>query len=237
MHGNVIGTPVGELRTPDHSLTLRTRDLVRALQPLYDKLYEASMPLHPPWPTHDHPDPEHVGGFAHLDHEQANLVVPVNVSGNAIAIGGPAHADAGGAKAIGAAPSPVDTSGYGGFASGNQTSVDATVPVVIAGNAAALLGKATSTGDSNTAASSGGPITTEGEKGTLSGNVIALPATLTAAATANTTELLGTAKTNGHHRITTTTGGRSTSTQGTDPLSGNVIRPVTNLTIHLHPSR
>jgi hypothetical protein len=225
VRGNTIGTVLGPLALPDASFTLATDPLIAPAEPLYERLYEASMPLHPPWPTPSHRNPEHVGGFVHLDHEQANAVVPVNISGNAIALGGPANADAGNATASGAAPSPVDTSGYNGFASGNQTAADVDAPVAVTGNALAVAGNAHSTGDSSTSAYSGGPISTEGRRGRASGNVIELAVTPILRVTGTHTQVLGLASSDGHSSVNSGAGGSDSSTRGADPLSGNVIRP------------
>jgi trimeric autotransporter adhesin len=226
--GNVVGTPAGPLTLPAITTGLDTRSLTDPLDPAYEKLYETSMPLHPAWPTPDHPDPEHVGGFAHLDHEQVNVVVPVNVSGNALALGGNATTDTGG-TAVGAAPSPVDTSGYGGFVSGNEVAVDGALPVSVSGNALGLAGNARTTGSSDTSALAGGPVATEGENGVVSGNIVAVPVSGAARLTGNSASLLGGAESTGQHRVGSTAGGATGTTRGSDPLSGNVERLGTTL--------
>jgi hypothetical protein len=222
---NAIGTPLGQLNLPEISTQVSTAPAMHAVQPLYDNLYMASMPLHPPWPTPDHPDGGHVGGFFHLDHTQANAVIPVNISGNAIAAGGDATVGAVQANSVAAAPSPAAGSGYHGLVSGNMEAVDAALPIAITGNAVGIKGNALTAANSTTAASSGGALHTEGANAFGSGNALALPVAAPVHLSGNKAGLLGETQSTGSNQVSASASGPVTSTKGTDPLSGNVINP------------
>ena len=110
----------------------------------------------------------------HLSGNQINvdLVVPIDLSGNAIAVLGKAAATNDSSQSYGN-HNDVQTSGAGGAISGNVVDADWALPVQITNNAIALLGKATAEGTSSQEAWATGDIVTDGDHSLLGGNVVA----------------------------------------------------------------
>jgi trimeric autotransporter adhesin len=102
----------------------------------------------------------------------ADLVIPFDVSGNAIAVLGKAETTNESAQAYGW-DHDAETSGRGGFISGNVADADWALPVQVTNNAVAAVGRASASGTSSQEAWSTGDIVTDGSHGALSGNVVA----------------------------------------------------------------
>ncbi|HEY3749376.1 MAG TPA: hypothetical protein VGL80_09265 [Pseudonocardiaceae bacterium] len=154
------------------------------------------------------PDSRPVGA----NRAKADVVVPVDVSGNAIAAG--------------RAPGPL---------AGNVVEVNHSAPVQITGNAVGVAGTATSINDASQSATAGGDTTTNGTGGTGAGNVGAVPVALPVEVTDQAVSGAGNANSAGRDTVTAK-GGDNTrrgyrgwdyvDTNG-DPstLSGNAVVP------------
>jgi hypothetical protein len=101
---------------------------------------------------------------------RVDVVVPVDVSGNAIAAGGPAAVQNNSDQNV-SDPDPVITGFDPGALTNNVVAVNYALPVQIANNAVGAAGNATSNGSANQSATTGGDIVTNGSRRTLSGNV------------------------------------------------------------------
>ncbi|MFL6143880.1 MAG: beta strand repeat-containing protein [Labedaea sp.] len=101
-----------------------------------------------------------------------DLVVPVNVSGNAIALGGDAVAQ-GTSDQSAAVSRPQVADGAGGTLAGNVVDLDYALPVQVTGNAISGIGNAYACSTSTQSAAATGDIMTDGRGGTLAGNVVA----------------------------------------------------------------
>ncbi len=101
-----------------------------------------------------------------------DLVVPVDISGNAIAVLGHAETTNDSAHSY-ASDDDVVTRGTGGFISGNVVDLDWALPVQVTNNAVAGLGTASAEGTSSQEASATGDIVTDGAHSFLGGNVVA----------------------------------------------------------------
>lgn len=99
-----------------------------------------------------------------------DLAVPIDVSGNAIALGGPANVESTDSQSY-SHSSPVSTSGDGALA-GNVVGLDWALPLQVTGNALALGSEATSTSTSSQDTSVGGDVSSSGDGGALAGNVL-----------------------------------------------------------------
>ncbi|MEO6086988.1 MAG: hypothetical protein ABIQ18_28140 [Umezawaea sp.] len=108
---------------------------------------------------------------------QPNAVVPINICGNAIAAGGNAAVDTTCSQKV-TQPDAVLTDGSNGTLAGNVVAVGLAIPAQITGNAVAVLGNAYAHTSADQSASTGGDITTSGERGTLSGTIVAVQGAL-----------------------------------------------------------
>ncbi|GLY67495.1 beta strand repeat-containing protein [Amycolatopsis taiwanensis] len=100
-----------------------------------------------------------------------NVVVPIQITGNAIGLLGNASADSDSMQTY-AHRTDVHTSGAGGGVSGNAVSLDWALPVQIAGNGIGVAGRGRATGSATQAAAATGNVSTSGSHGGLSGNVV-----------------------------------------------------------------
>ena len=201
---NVVGGPGGPYTTPCVHETVST-DQVLAVVP-------QDLPL-----AGQSGDDHLRGNRGHL-----NLVVPVHVAGNAVAMGEDAVAD-GSSDFVYHRPDPVYTDGDAGAFAGNVLAGDAVVPLVATGNALGILGNAYSEANSTTDVSSGGDVYTNGDHGPFAGNVLAPAFALPFQASGNGAGLAGTGVATGRHSLTTTSGGDIGTTGQDNLLSGNVV--------------
>ena len=203
---NVVGTPVGPYTAPCTHWVLSSDQLTAV---------PAGMPV----------AAEVVEQYGRGNRGRANVMVPLDVSGNAFAMGGDAESSASSYHAdYSMRPIRTDSS-YGPFA-GNAVAGDAAVPVVVTGNAGSALGTATSSSDTTTIASSGGGIETDGRGGPLSGNVfteeVATPVQFSGNALAAPT---GRSSVSGSQAVAAASGGDVHTAGDVGPLSGNVGGP------------
>ncbi|MEU0880125.1 chaplin family protein [Lentzea sp. NPDC005914] len=102
---------------------------------------------------------------------QAHVDVPINICGNAIAVLANTEA-AGDCTQETHRDGTIVTDGAGQALAGNVVAVNHILPVQITGNAIAAGGNAATSTDASQVSTTGGPITTSGEKGAVSGNVV-----------------------------------------------------------------
>jgi trimeric autotransporter adhesin len=121
-----------------------------------------------------------------------DLVVPIDLSGNAIAAGGDVAVANTSDQAVTVAR-PQETSGKNDFLAGNVADLDYALPFQITGNAVSAVGNAASTNSSSQQSAAIGDIKTDGTGGTVSGNVVAPQGATPVQATGNAISGLGTA--------------------------------------------
>jgi trimeric autotransporter adhesin len=187
VHDNAIGTPFGQMNTPNvkRDITVSADELTKKLpagkaaalgkaplaktQGLAGKAQGLAAPLAEKLPA------SRVAPKAHDlfrgNKVTGHLVAPIEIAGNAIAAGGDAHVDATSTEND-TDYSPVWTDGADDVLAGNVVNLDWALPIRISGNAVAALGKATTNFVSNNTTVSGGDIVTKGTNGVVSGNVV-----------------------------------------------------------------
>ncbi|HET9142136.1 hypothetical protein [Actinophytocola sp.] len=193
---NVVGTPVGPVRTPRAARTVAIRP-----ESLTGGCATGCAPVRG-------------------NRVAADLVVPVDVSGNALALGGDACVRNSSAQHVGTAR-PVRTSGHGPL-SGNAAVLDWAVPVQVTGNAVGALGDACTASHSTQHAEALGDITTGGRGGTLAGNVLAGHGATPVQVTGNALAVLGGATSVSQASTGGVAGGSIVSTGSGGAGSGNV---------------
>lgn len=195
------------------------------VEPAADKVNattaKAGVPPLPPLPTMSVPQ---VDGAFEGNRVDGDLVVPVDVSGNAVALLGAASTENESSQSYGDNESVV-TDGSGGFLAGNVVDLDWALPVQITGNAISGLGAAetTSIASQDTAATS--DVTSDGSDGVLSGNVLAGHWATPVQGNGNAIAVAGDSQADATADTTATSGG-TVLTSGADSLgSGNIGAP------------
>ncbi|HEY1573804.1 MAG TPA: hypothetical protein VGG05_20850 [Pseudonocardiaceae bacterium] len=122
------------------------------------------------------PDLQSVGGRTGLfrgNRVVADVVVPVQICGNAIAAGGDASESAVCAQTAGHSD-PITTNGDDEALAGNVVAANGTIPVQVTGNAIAAAGNAVAHSVAGQSGTTGGNIRTSGDAGVVSGTVAAI---------------------------------------------------------------
>ncbi|MGQ0839529.1 beta strand repeat-containing protein [Actinokineospora sp.] len=101
-----------------------------------------------------------------------HLVVPIDISGNAIAAGGDAAVENDSTQTAGHTHDITTDGAHSGFA-GNVVGLDYALPVQITGNALAAFGTAETYNTATQSAVADGGIETDGNHGSLAGNILA----------------------------------------------------------------
>lgn len=114
------------------------------------------------------------------------------------------------------------TSGQDGSISGNVASAQALPIAQVFGLAAAGTGLVHGTGQNDTVATSGGDIATNGDRGSISGNLLDVPAAAVAQVFGDAAAIGGTATGLGPNETTAVTGGMDTTSGKSGNLSGNL---------------
>jgi hypothetical protein len=200
---NAVGTPVGQVRPPSVDRAVGTDDLTGG-PPRAISTPAAGVP-------------GTGGGSSALRSNRArtDVVVPVDVSGNAIAAGGDTSVvnrsdqDAG-------RGGPVLAGWEQGPLTGNVIGAHHAAPVQVTGNAVGLVGDATSRNDATQSATTGDNTTTTGARRTLGGNVLAEQGATPVQVNGNAIAGAGGA----HTRSTTASTATSDGTIGTDGAGG-----------------
>ncbi|RZS37664.1 small secreted domain DUF320 [Herbihabitans rhizosphaerae] len=172
---NAIGTPFGQKDLPniDRDITISGEQLTGALpKPAADAAAPVTDQLRKATSAAAHGKAAKAAGDPFRGNRvDGDLVAPIDISGNAIALGGNAEVqNTSSQQAYNS--SPVTTDGTSGPIAGNVVNLDWTQPVQITGNAGSLIGNAKSTNTSEQSAGNGGDVTTDGTGQPLSGNVL-----------------------------------------------------------------
>lgn len=180
---NAIGTPLGQYNLPGYHHTFTTPDVTKVLpqqaaKPLNKVASRVTGPLQQAVQHHSLARPADTTQAAAPDDPtrgnriSGDLAVPVDVAGNAIALGGPAQVTNDETHDY-SHSSPVVSNGDGGFLAGNVIKLDWALPIQITGNAVGAGGAATATSHSQQSTSVGGDVMTSGDGGGLAGNILA----------------------------------------------------------------
>ncbi|TDQ05209.1 beta strand repeat-containing protein [Labedaea rhizosphaerae] len=222
---NVVGTPMGPKTLPaiNREATLSTDDVTNAL-PTQAK--SAAAPVTKDVTAKAAPIMNKAGNNV-LGHDvfrgnrvNADLVVPVDVSGNAIALGGKAQTTNDSSQAADT-DRPVTTQGRHTLLGGNVVDADWAAPVQVTGNAVSALGVANTHNYSSQEASSTGDIQTDGTKGVLSGNLVAPQFATPVQVTGNAVTGAGKASAVNESDSSATSGGTLAANGNHALLSGN----------------
>lgn len=190
---NAIGTPVGEFKAPGFNRTIGTGDLTGSQSggPAPEGLSTDALPTRAlptralpvgqvaaqanPLIRRAHPALQGLGGpdLFRGNKLDADIVVPVDICGNAVAAGGDAYEDGMCGQDI-TRPDPITTDGDHQTLAGNVVATNGAIPVQVTGNAVSIVGDAFARSISGQSANTGGDIRTSGEGGTLSGTVGAI---------------------------------------------------------------
>ena len=153
-----------------------------------------------------------------------DVVVPVDISGNAIAVLGKAETTNDSSQTYGH-NHDATADGRGGFISGNVVDVDWALPVQITNNAVAAVGKASASGTSSQEAWSTGDIVANGSHSVLGGNVVAPQGATPVQVDGNAVSGVGFADADSQADTSAESGG-SILTSGADSLGGGNAAPV-----------
>lgn len=197
---NAIGTPFGQFDGPSVHRNVSTGDVTGGVQAAKvtnqalptgnlptGSLPTGSLPSVPtgsvgtiagqtnPLMTQAQPALQSAGGHSLFRGNKivANVVVPVEICGNAVAVGGDAYEDATCSQVAGH-QQPITTSGRGDALGGNVVAANPAVPVQVTGNAVGAVGNAFARSVAGQSATTGGDVRTDGDGGTLSGTIAAL---------------------------------------------------------------
>ncbi|WP_433266793.1 hypothetical protein ACQPZF_41825 [Actinosynnema sp. CS-041913] len=159
---------------------------------------------------------------------------PVAVSGNAVAVGSNANSRST-TKQDATAGGDITTSGPDSSLSGNITTAQESLPAQVTNNAVAAGGMATSTSTADSTATSGGALTTNGDRGTGTGNVVGAPVASLVTVNGNGVTAVGNADTQAANTSTATAGDQKVARNGAlrwidtsgenGTLAGNVTEP------------
>ncbi|WP_026316548.1 beta strand repeat-containing protein [Actinokineospora enzanensis] len=214
VHDNAIGTVLGDSRLPDVNRTISTspRELLNATPvgalatPVLDDASERLL----------------TGTDAPLRGNKivGDVVVPVDVSGNAIALTGDAESTTDSTQTT-ELSTPVGTSGEDRAIAGNVVDLDYAAPIQVTGNAIGAIGNAKTHNTASQTTTADGDITTDGQYGTLAGNVVAPQLTTPVQGNGNAVAVIGNADAVSDTTSTSTVGGVIRTDGGQSTLSGN----------------
>ncbi|MCE7005126.1 hypothetical protein LWC34_20175 [Kibdelosporangium philippinense] len=157
----------------------------------------------------------------------ASVAGPVQVFGNAATGGGISKATAI-KKTIVKSGGEAHAKGTGGAGSGNVAAVPVALPTQVYGAAAGVLGKATAWAEGDTSSTSGGMIFTDGQAGTVNGNVASVPLAGAAQVFGDAAGVASIVNATGENTTDATSGGDVTTNGDDGSISGNVasVQPV-----------
>ncbi|MFD5825844.1 beta strand repeat-containing protein [Lentzea sp. NPDC060358] len=153
---------------------------------------------------------------------QGHLDVPINICGNAIAVLANAESTADCTQYT-HRDGTIVTDGEGQALTGNVVAVDHVLPVQITGNGIAAAGKATTYGTAEQVSTTGGDITTNGDRGAISGNVIAERGATPVQITGNGVGAVGIAEVNSAANTFASSEGDVTTSGDNSSISGNTV--------------
>jgi hypothetical protein len=171
---NAIGTPLGQLNVPGFHAVVSTKPVTAPVKAAAAALDKNLSPV-------DAGNSLGGGSFDPVtrglkgNKVVGNVVVPIQITGNAIgALGGDAVVDGGAADQSYSHNQDVATDGKNSGIAGNAVVLDWALPIQIAGNAGGVAGGSGKTsGSASQSASETGNVWTNGKGSGLSGNVVA----------------------------------------------------------------
>ncbi|KAA2256932.1 hypothetical protein F0L68_25895 [Solihabitans fulvus] len=176
---DAVGTPIGQIDVPpvNRDITVGTGTVTGTLptgavapaQDVEAPVVDQTNPL--VRGTADRIGGPATDGIFRGNSVQAHVLAPVDFSGNAIAAGGDAVTQNQSDQDV-ARPNRVTTDGDHGALAGNVVDVEWALPFLLDGNAISLLGNAESENQSSQEDRVGGDVTSDGDKGTLSGTIV-----------------------------------------------------------------
>ncbi|MGH3437708.1 MAG: chaplin family protein [Sciscionella sp.] len=237
VHDNAIGTPGKQINLPAYNHVFTTPNVNSALPaPLAKATDKAASPLSgvtsklqqaaqsspaakaldkaPSTQAASSTDPTRGNRVS------GDIAVPVDIAGNALALGGPATVNSTDDHSY-SHSSPVSTDGAGGSLAGNVAKLDWALPIQITGNAIGLGGDATSHSTASQTTSVGGDTTTSGEGGGIAGNILAGAFATPVQVTGNSIAGGGQATSTGTANSDAASGGSLTTNGDNGGLAGN----------------
>src|SRR5882757_640619 len=209
---NQLGTVLGKTDLPAVSHTVSTRELTGKLAPHPLATPQAkNIPVAVP------------GNISRGNTIPVDLCVPVDISGNAIGATGDA-ATVNHSKVGCEAQSVTETDGHKGSIAGNIIGVDYGLPIQLDNNAIAAAGNAAAAGTADAATATGTtPFITNGDKGTLAGNVVNAALGTPVQLTGNAIGVGGNSETASKATTDVATGSLLQSSGNGGTLAGNLI--------------
>ncbi|OLR91025.1 beta strand repeat-containing protein [Actinokineospora bangkokensis] len=228
---NAIGTPLGQLDVPsvNRTLSISPSEVIEQL-PGGDRLLGALAPV-ANGVTEKAAALDGDGGLLRGNKVVGDLTVPVDISGNAIALGGDVHVDNTSTQTAGQA-SPIQTDGSGDSLAGNVLALDWAAPVQVTGNAVGLIGDASTNNTATQEAVAGGSLKTSGQQGVLAGNAGAVHAATPVQLNGNAIAGLGKADANSTTASSATSGGVVVTNGQEGVASGNAAALPVALPVH-----
>ncbi|WP_394614796.1 beta strand repeat-containing protein [Lentzea sp. JNUCC 0626] len=153
---------------------------------------------------------------------QAHVDVPINICGNAIAVLANTDATADCSQHT-HRDGTIVTDGAGQALAGNVVAVNHVLPVQLTGNAIAAGGNATTNTAAEQVSTTGGDITTNGDRGALSGNVVAEQGATPVQITGNGVGAAGIAQANSTADTFASSEGDVWTSGKSSSLSGNAV--------------
>ncbi|WP_045312849.1 chaplin family protein [Lentzea aerocolonigenes] len=215
---NNLGTPAKSLNVPKIDRTIST-DRVTSAVPL-----RTAAPVAHPLikQAADRVQGTAAQGLFRGNTVQAHVDVPINICGNAIAVLGNSEA-AGDCSQDTHRDGTIVTDGQGQALAGNVVAVNHVLPVQITGNAIAAGGNATTNTTAEQVSTTGGDITTNGDKGAVSGNVVAEQGATPVQITGNGVGAVGIAAANSVAHTFASSEGDTTTSGKNSSISGNAV--------------
>ncbi|WP_434452019.1 chaplin family protein [Lentzea sp. E54] len=153
---------------------------------------------------------------------QGHLDVPINICGNAIAVLANTEASADCSQPM-HRNGVIVTDGAGQSLAGNVVAVNHALPVQMTGNAVAAGGNARTNTTAEQTSTTGGDITTNGEKGALAGNVIAEQGATPVQVTGNGVAAVGIAEAHSAANTFSSAEGKILTGGKSGSISGNAV--------------
>ncbi|HUQ60073.1 hypothetical protein [Lentzea sp.] len=153
---------------------------------------------------------------------QGHLDVPINICGNAFAVLADSEAT-GDCTQNTHRDGKIATDGAGQSLAGNVLAVDHALPVQATGNAIGAGGTSTTNGKAEQVSTTGGDITTNGDKGSLSGNVVAERGATPVQLTGNGVGAAGNSEVNSTADTFASSEGDITTSGDNSSMSGNAV--------------
>jgi hypothetical protein len=153
-----------------------------------------------------------------------NHVLPIQITGNAIAAGGNA-ATATDASQVSTTGGPITTSGEKGAVSGNVVAEQGATPIQITGNGVGGAGIAEAKSTAYTFASSQGDVRTSGQNSSLSGNAVPIPLAPLVEVNGNAVAAAANAATDSTQTGVARAGGETHTNGDPATLAGNIVEP------------